>query len=238
MNHHIDPNQLVGVWSRKSIRWQHGSEDKSTQVWWIQARPHFGDIRIPPNRPSFAGIHSLQECDAPQKAWLNRQQGFAGTLVKESEAWVWQREINYPGPTTKRDIGRLRFTDPDCKIMIEDGVEEPYTEIWQRIDDAASTAGQALVLKLDEVDDKGLLVAIGDHFIFATIFSQCVEISHGVRKGPMSDWLISHSTDPWREGKRLFNGSKTVIDRDRRTLIESKTWTIAEPAAGSLHWVT
>ena len=149
MQRSVDLESLVGVWTRRSIRWPDGREDHTTRVWWLQARPHYADIRIPADTT----------IEAPQ--------GFAGTLVNLNSSRSWNREIDYQPPTGKRDIGRLVFANNSTKQMIEEGVEEPYVEVWEKIDDAGSTNGQALVLHLADPAERGILVALGEHFILA-----------------------------------------------------------------------
>ncbi|MDP9173816.1 MAG: hypothetical protein M3O30_08115 [Planctomycetota bacterium] len=177
------------------------------------------------------------------------QEGFAGALMQSETDWLWKREIDYQPPTGNRDIGRLEFTDPERKLMIEEGVDQPYTEVWERIDDAASTGGEAWVLKLEPNanDERGLLIAVGNHFMLALdrrkkgdgatpdVFN--MEISHGKRAGPVSQWIISDSIFPWREGQCVFGESPLVIDWDRRLLIESRVWSIVEPTVGCLDWI-
>ena len=247
------PNHLPGVWSRQSIRWPDGEEDTSTQVWWIQANPHYADLRIPIARPNFEGILTLSECTPAHRNWMALQHGFSGALAAAEtaplkEVWQWHHEIDFRSPTGKRDVGTLTLNDLDTNLMVEQGVEEPYTEIWQRIDDGASTTGHALVLRRRNHRGHALLIAIGSHFVMTVdhrkTTSQCeridplnIEISHGARSGPISQWIVQHSTFPWREGRPLFGGHTAQINWRRRMLIEAEQWQIIEPTAGKLDWV-
>jgi hypothetical protein len=188
---------LVGVWQRNSIRWPDGREDTTTRVWWLQANPHFADLRIPADRPNFSGINSWQDCDPQRQAWLRRQQGFAGILMQQNDAWLWRRDMDIQPPTGKRDIGRLRHRDESKNLMIEEGVDEPYVEIWQRIDNGAAFV-------LSDSDRALLVVVVGNHFLLCHQSNPLLELSHGIRNGPMSKWTITDSTLPWREGQNLF----------------------------------
>jgi hypothetical protein len=231
-----NPESLVGVWSRRSIEWPDGRRDETTRVWWLQAQPHFGDIRIPADRPSFSGVRSLNDCDDDRRAWLARQEGFAGTLAADDAAWLWNRSIDYQPPTGRRDIGRLIFTDEHNRTMIEQGVDEPYTEIWVRIDDASSTRGQTFVMRGN--GEAGLLIAVGEHFLLAVDDRKTgVEISHGMRRGPISDWIVTESTLPWRERTRLFANVKPALQWNERKLVEARSWEIVEPSSGRLDWI-
>ncbi len=194
-----DISQLTGVWTRRSIEFPDGTRDETTRVWWVQGLPDFADLRIPEGRPSFEGVKGLEDCDEFQRKWLATQQGFAGTLVRQEEAWRWIREIDYQPPTGKRDIGTLRFFDAGGKTMIEDGVDERYTEVWERI----TEDGPSLVRRAPGA----MLVAAGGHFIL-TVGTEpgVLEISHGLCRGDSSQWRITDSTHPWREGT-LLKGS-------------------------------
>jgi hypothetical protein len=225
---------LFGVWKRRFMRPADGSEDRETQVWWIQARPHFADLRIPAGRPSFERVTAWQNCNDVQRNWLARQQGFAGELTSVGDAWLWKRESDFQPASDKRDIGKLTFTDVDAKQMLEEGVDEPYTEMWEKIDDGSSTGQESLTLRYD----RGMLVALGDHFIVAMDHGAGgVEISHGHRAGPIAGWIIGESTFPWREGEPLFLNSKVALDWNARVLSEIRPWKIVEPAAGRLGWL-
>jgi hypothetical protein len=215
---------LVGVWARRSIRWADGREDTSTRVFWVQGQICYGDIRIPAVRPSFAEVESLADCGVAQREWLAKQEGFAGELVAKDGAWIWKREIDYRLPTGKRDIGRLMFVDESRRMMIEEGVDEPYVELWERIDDGSSTNGETFAARLKGAGEMGLLIAVGGHFLFAMGRSDYVEISHGERRGALADWTVADSTIPWREGTRLFDGKKPV-------------WQIVEPVGGEPDWI-
>jgi hypothetical protein len=229
-------DSLVGVWARRSIRWPDGREDTTTQVWWVQGRLYFADIRIPAGRPSFGKVRSLEACNSEQRAWLDRQEGFAGTLTAADGAWMWNREIDYQPRTGKRDIGRLVFTDLHRRMMIEEGVDEPYTEVWERIDDATSTSGEVFVMRSRSQTEAGILVAVGHHFILAVDSRDTgVEISLGARARQISKWIVGKSTCFWREGTPAFGD--LTIDWKKRALIGSRAWEILEPSNGELDWI-
>jgi hypothetical protein len=165
---------LTGVWKRRSIAWPDGRKDTSTSVYWLQGARHYADLRIPANRPSFDGTDSLASCSTEQKQWLARQEGFAGVLRPVEGAWQWVRELDYQPSSGKRDIGELTYSDDACSVMLEEGVDEPYTEVWERLDPAESTKGQALVLRLQSQAAGyeprargGCLIVVGEHFLLA-----------------------------------------------------------------------
>jgi hypothetical protein len=214
------------------------------RVCWVQGLPGFADLRMPLERPSFSGVRSLEDCDAEQRLWLGRQEGFAGRLIKTEEGWVWNREVDFAPRAGKRDIGKLEFIDETRALLREDGMDEPYVEIWERMDRGESTGGKSLVLKLGDAQrgERGFLVALGGYFILAVDRRGHhpdplnMEISLGNRDGAMSQWMVRDSTFPWREGKKLFDGTDVVVDWKKRSVRESRAWLIVEPANGHLDW--
>jgi len=206
------------LWRRRSIRWPDGAEDTQSIVYWLQTPQYFVDIRIPPHRPSFNGIITLDRCRQVQRQWLGTQQGFAGILSQTSEGWQWIREIDFQPRTGARDIGRLTFTDPDASFMIEEGVDEPYVEIWERI----NCGGEPPIARKFTTDNgQGFYVAVGNRFIvaidnrasFQTQLSSAEQtppwrdLNMEISCGTLCDDVaaIEHSTFPWREGQTLPN---------------------------------
>jgi hypothetical protein len=243
-------DSLLGVWRRVSIRWPDGREDISTKVFWLQGSKYYADIRIPAGRPAFFGVDSLAKCTSEQTAWLAKQEGFAGELVQNGDRFHWIRDVDFQPPGGLKDIGRLRFADPSRDRMIEDGVEQPYTEVWERIHRGESTHGQALVLKLDSNHERGWFVAVGDHFLLAldrrassAASMPDMEISHGLRSGPSGPWRITHSTFPWREGSPVFEPQSMRVDWDQRVVTQSlengqsaRTWHLLESSKRCDAW--
>jgi hypothetical protein len=244
----VTHNSLIGVWTRRYIRHADGVEDNSTQVWWLQAQPFYADLRIPASRPSFHGVLTLSECSAEHRNWLSQQHGFAGSLVNAENAWQWMREIDFQPTTEKRDIGTLTYSEANVNLLTEKGIDDPYLELWERIDDASSTKKKAFVLRRRNSRGHAILVAVGQHFLLAVdhrkTTSQSVrldplnmEISHGLRAGPISQWTITDSTFPWREGKPVFTTTNVHVNWRRRALTEAEHWEIVEPVTGKLDWI-
>src|ERR1700683_40110 len=103
----VDFPSLSGVWRRRWIRRPDRREDSTTRVFWLQGEQCYADIRIGTPRPAFDGVSNLTDCNAAQRQWLTTQEGFAGTLHADGDAWRWDRELDYQPPTGNRDIGRL-----------------------------------------------------------------------------------------------------------------------------------
>ena len=261
---------LPGLWKRRRICWPDGREDVSTQVHWLQVGRHYADLRIPTPRPSFACARSLPDCTPDQLRWLARQQGFAGTMEQTPLGWHWVRELDYQPFTGRRDIGRLRYADPDSLLMIEDGVEESYVEEWERM----SLGGERSIVMVLQTPggSRGYLVASGRHFIYALDrrpalppansledllpkpfapssapidWRWCdMEISMGAALGYWSEWTVSRSTFPWREGRPLFEdqpvsfdpGTELVSTGSYQWRIVERDQNITAPPFGLMHW--
>jgi hypothetical protein len=176
---------LSGTWRRRWIRWPDGREDATTAVWWVQAGRYYGDLRLPAPGPRPA---------APE--------GFAGELVERDGVFEWRRDVDLR-PTGRGDAGRLRFLDPDHARMIEEGADEPYTELWERVGVAAS----GCVLRLDRpVFGRGWFVATGADFILATERPHAgAEVSYGRRDPGGANGTVVASTSPSRVGRRAFD---------------------------------
>src|SRR5205814_4297810 len=126
-----------------------------------------------------------------------------------------------------QDVGRLRFVDSLRDRMMEEGVEQPHVEAWERIDRGESTGQAALVMKLNDGGRKrGWFVAVGNHFILALDRRRRspdashleIEISHGLRNGPDGAWVISGSTLPWREKSAVYGVGGLRVGWQRRTV--------------------
>lgn len=173
---------LTGTWRRRWIRWSDGREDAATAVWWVQAGRYYGDLRLPAD-PSLA------------------PEGFAGELKESGGIFHWARDIDLR-PTGRPDVGLLRYTDDRRLAMIEEGVEEPYTELWERAGDAWAP----LALRSTSGALRGWFVGTGDRFILATQSdSGAIQVSYGRRDDEGRNGTVIASSAKGREGMRAFD---------------------------------
>ncbi|WP_374357618.1 hypothetical protein [Chitinimonas sp.] len=121
------PDHYLGLWRRTRLR-SAGRIDTSTQVFWLQSRQWHVDLRIPADRPDFAGVSRLADCNAAQLHWLLGQSGFAGLTRVEGEVCEWLRQLDYR-PSGERDIARMVFHGDAVE---EFGLEADYDEWWER----------------------------------------------------------------------------------------------------------
>ncbi|MEM8854001.1 MAG: hypothetical protein AAGD34_09905 [Pseudomonadota bacterium] len=190
------------------------TKDAATFVVWLQAGSHYADLRIPPDRPVMTA-KGFAQLDRNARAFLGRQEGFAGRLHWRGSRARWERRIDFSPLAGPPDEGRLTRSGTR---LIEHGVHRAYREDWWLM----GMTGPSMVL----VDTpRHMLLRVGHHFIFvddrrpqapqkgalpdaaATADGQACaalldcEISYGhVDAG---QFRILRSTLPWREGTWL-----------------------------------
>lgn len=221
------PDAYLGVWRRHLLETP-GGRDTDSRVHWLQARHWHADLRIPADRPAFAGITQLAECDDAQLAWLASQQGFCGVTQVSGECCTWHRQVDFQPASGRRDVGRMAFAG-EC--VVETGVEDDYREEWERLPESrGGGAVLELVVEAGELAARRtwLLVA-GACFVYVRARPQPLprkaadlssliaavrpsraqlldwldfEISFGQRAGPDA-WRIQRSTLPFREGQAV-----------------------------------
>ena len=115
------PTAYLGVWQRTLLTTRGGVHDSSTKVFWLQTAQLFADLRIPRPRPQ-------------TPAELATQAGFAGVTEVTGERCQWHRAIDFQPPSGRADIGRMQFERAD--YLIEDGLDDSYHEVWERLPDS------------------------------------------------------------------------------------------------------
>lgn len=144
------PQSFVGVWQRTLLEGEGLVTDTASQVFWLQTRHWHGDLRLPPDRPDFAGCTSIAATSPQQRRWLASQKGFAGlteVVVRDAvdtrqgattpaaqsrTSCEWHRRIDFQPAGPSRDIGIMLFS-PDQNSVEEYGVESAYHETWHRL---------------------------------------------------------------------------------------------------------
>lgn len=218
------PARYRGVWRRTLVQTPE-RRDTTTTVLWLQTARWHADIRIPAQRPDFTGVTTLDACTPEQRAWLMRQQGFAGTTGitngPEGEICAWHRLVDFQPAAAGPDAGFMNF-EPDR--LVETGVHGVYLEHW--IPEPGSVPGHAVFQRIDAAAGSllpvQLLMVAGDYVMYVRSRSASwpkdirpgmdfaevtaglqpalldFEISFGQRTP--AGWRITHSTFPWREG--------------------------------------
>lgn len=231
------PSAYVGLWRRERLARPDGWRDVTTEVYWLQSHGLYVDLRIPQPRPDFRGYAKLEELPPELIAWLPRQQGFAGTLTVEDGVCRWQRELDYQPPGEFDDVGQTRFVND--ALMFESGVLDEYTEVWRK--SVLGGVEGVLAMRAEETPGgrKGILVAVGDYFMYAVDRAHALPAPCGRRSWTLDDcdceigfgrvradgpWRIERCSLPFREGAVLLDGFGTHPRR-------GECW---EPPAGSV----
>lgn len=238
------PSEYVGLWRRERLARPDGWRDVTTEVYWLQSHGLFVDLRIPQPRPDFRGCAGLENLPPELAAWLPRQQGFAGRLTVDDGVCHWHRELDYQPPGEFEDIGRAEFISD--ALMLESGILADYTEVWRK---AVPNGSGALAMRAEKTPGGrvGILVAVGDYFMYAVDRPQALsresghadwtaaelecEIGFG-RVRPGMPWRIERCSLPFREGGVLLDGFDT---RPEQGAIWSPPEDCVLAKAGS-HW--
>lgn len=215
------PLVASGLWRRLAIENPDGSGDISTQVFWLQAGSYFADIRIPADRPMVD--EGVMELSVDVLRALAQQQGFAGETVVGGDRCLWLRWLDFQPQALVPDEGGLVFNG---RMLVEYGVHAPYIEHWWYEEDAGN---HYAAFRL-QGERSGMLLVAGAYFMRAIGRTQTLpqgltleylieqtaedkqqlaglldcEFSFGRCDGSPRSWLITHSTLPWLEGKKLF----------------------------------
>ena len=227
---------LCGVWVRRSLEWADGRSDTTTRVTWLQGSPWFVDLRRPDVRPAVDTPHG----NLSVGVWAPQLEAFAGRLVQTSSGspeFTWQRRIDW-SPESGPDVGRLSW---DGDNLIEEGVLQPYREVWIRAE-RHSPDDSATALLRDGAGRLVILVRSAGFFGFAVGRPlrpgartrhgrpDC-EIALGVITG--GSWQIRISTRIETEGAPIdfeVNEKQAVVavfaPSDCRSLL-SGTWQIS-----------
>jgi len=218
----VELADLPGLWRRTLIAWPDGRSDAASEVMWLQSLSAFADLRIPPGRPERGDASCLRQLDWEMLGFLAQQEGFIGHLEVSGSIGHWHRRFDYQPNNGIADRGILELAG---EVLIERGIDLPYTEHWVRETQRPAPA-MALELATATALPIGVLVAVGDAFIYArsraaplprnTTLRQLLgaagslataqdlfdcEISFGHIAG--GDWRIERSSLPFREGQSL-----------------------------------
>lgn len=209
------PADWRGLWQRLALERADGSGDTQSQVTWLQTATLYADLRIPGERPDFAGVVGFAELTRPQAAFLASQEGFAGALHGEGARAHWQRRIDFAPLAGPPDEGYLHR---ERRMMVETGVHVPYVEHWWQADPDAALDTEIIVDA-----PRTVMVRAGEHFMFAqdrrpappppgTLAAAVAAAAPGAALAALLDceislgtrtadgWRITCSTLPWREG--------------------------------------
>ncbi|BCK77587.1 hypothetical protein AA0242T_1090 [Acetobacter aceti NRIC 0242] len=155
---------LVGLWRRSLIEWDDGKRDESTKVFWLQGRNHFIDLRQPASLPRFPDRKCRDDLTYQDCLALSCQEGFAGHLQTNGDAYEWVRMVDYQPVQSLPDVGFLHWQNA---TLIETGKDLPYTEHWHR--EKGFTSSIPLHLQLEDRANgcRAVFLMVGRDFMFA-----------------------------------------------------------------------
>jgi hypothetical protein len=217
MNPELAPYQ--GLWRREYLRDDQGT-DTETEVYWLQVGRWYVDIRLPPARPGFDRVASLDELAPAQVRWMATVEGFCGELSVDGDLLTWHREVDFQPPSSTPDTGRVRRLG---NVMIESGVLRSYEESWlftpvetgtRRVMRLHRTGGQGLALMAGDwrmqcveqraplpVDARLSDLATPGSYSLRALFDCRIDFAYRDRRS--GGWRIARSTHPWHEGEVL-----------------------------------
>lgn len=228
------PSWLWGAWRRSLLRTGDGSEDRTTDVVWLQTGCLFADIRIPAGRPALPGRRGIEDCTTDELVAAASARGFAGWTQYRDGICRWTRPIDFRPPTGREDTGRMELRDG---ALWEYGVHTDDAEEYVRAAPGA-TCIAAWALAPDPAGPRpGVLLIIDDMIMRAVGRRETLPAKTNLaglvrwhRHEPeklrvlfdceislasMDGLRISRSTLPWREGTRLSPpGAFRVGDKD------------------------
>lgn len=205
---------LMGVWRRDLLVTPDGRRDDTSDVYWLQSQTICGDMR--------------RETD-PASA-KSRLKGFAGRLTERDGVFRWERTLaSFPldGPP---DDGRLSWQG---EILREDGVHEPYWEIWVRV--ARASPGDYAAELCDPRNGRlGYALSIGDFGFFAHRPALAGTDAAFALNGlaPASNPLtlaIGHHPIDWRETgfPKMPGDAMRLPERDAEGNVILTDWSVA-----------
>ncbi len=224
----LTADHLQGHWRRAWIK-APGLEDATTRVHWMQCGPCYADLRVPAQRVQTRGAHALEDLSHKMIARLLRAEGFAGTITVENGICTWTRAINWHGPTSDVDAGRMSFGP--AGDLIEEGVHGPYTELWQRETDAPFEA-----LRVTHGALGGWLLVTEKRFLLA--LDRCGgptrdEVDEMLARGARRDALHARFAGAYVLGH--WAGGKGIAQISTNPFLEGRPVLERRPG-GALYW--
>jgi len=227
------PELLRGGWRRSLINYADGRCDTTSTVVWLQLASQMVDVRFPSGLGQLTGRGSLEACsldDLKRLAGSEGSSGFTictpivtnpeGKATATAEWFTRGHGIAFQPATAYPEPGLLEW-NRDGSIMTERAPSGAYVEQWHRIPDSEKPlghrylddgrqlymAGSVAVLVRDRTkpvprpDRLQTLVAEAgdDHDAVAAL----VDCEFSLAEKLHGQFVITHSTLPWRTGEQL-----------------------------------
>jgi hypothetical protein len=131
------PEEMRGVWRRRSIAVDDGAPAETEHVLWLQGAEAFADLRV------------------PNSSVDGRVEAFAGATSWDPPRLTWHHTVDWNGRFAGYDCGDIEWRDG---ALVERGTFEDgggtrsYEEVWGRVDAGdqyvALTAGNAVIVQV------------------------------------------------------------------------------------------
>lgn len=217
------PPWFVGAWKREWIHRRGEVRGETRIVRDVQTTNVFGSVRIPLDRPTFAGARSLAELGDGELRVLADQDGFAGFTTCVGDVVTWHHQIAFQPPSGD-DVGRLVQDGPTT--VYEHALDDAYVERWESVG-----RGPELAIRVDGAV-REILAVVGDHFVYARGRGVALPSAPSLASreqllglvdcelsyGRVAGWEVRHSTFPWAEGVRLPFVDRVVLVGDVPTV--------------------
>ena len=166
------PPQFTGVWRRVSIAVGDQPPDEPCDVFWLQAREAFSDLRLP-RRP---GVEPS---------------AFSGHTTFDAPALTWHHRLDLT-ELHEPDVGVVEWRGPDLvergRVVI-DGADVPYEEVWRRVPHGGSPPILVLAADPGTTRRHGSIVRVGNHAIVMVTNEEGLTVRHDV--GSEGRWVAA-----------------------------------------------
>lgn len=226
------PDLMLGCWRRAWIEFCDGTRDDTSMVLWLQTESSMADVRIAADRPSFANRSSLAECTIDELhalAATDASSGFTecGAVVVDPEgqrsataSWHTRGHgVNFQPVSAFPEPGLMTWNS-DATVMVERAPSGAYVEEWRLVpgsrdsltmkqsgDGVIYRAGPVAVFVRDRTVPVPRLARLPDlvreHEADRSMIEALLDCEFSVAELHGSEWTITASTLPWREGKVL-----------------------------------
>ena len=227
------PNQMLGCWKRRYIKFNNGKTDTSTRVVWLQTLSGMVDIRIPLRTLDFSCESRLEHYSLAQLTELAAQDCGTGvtkldTFTKPyaTASWSSGERDAYIQPVENFPEDGWFDWQEEGRCMMEWAPSGAYQEDWRLLNNS-----RGYVADFHNVDPgkKEFVYVAGDHAVYVrgrdgNIEEQRplqeivqanrdnedyiralvdVEFSYALRNHSKHEFNIELSTLPYREGQQL-----------------------------------
>jgi hypothetical protein len=112
------PDEMRGVWRRRSIAVDGGAPEDTAYVLWLQATEAFADLRVPLS-----------------PAGGTRVEAFAGTTTWDPPRLTWHHTVDWNGGFAGYDCGDIEWRGAalvERGTFEDEGRTREYEEVWER----------------------------------------------------------------------------------------------------------